>query len=156
MTWKLPKELEPFREYIYTGIFDSVESAHRVNLGNNKFNFIDFQIQLLQRLIKAGLLNQWISVNDSLPEKTKKNQVKSYLVIRETESPVNYCKDWAGKGKPEIAAYCSDWPYPWSLRGTLTVAYWAELPKFNMKWEKGNEGEAGQWMPLPNPPKDYD
>jgi hypothetical protein len=70
-----------------------------------------------------------------------------YLVILDTESPAQHCKDWGGRGEPEIAAFCSHWkPYPWSARGSLSVAYWMPLPKFGKRWDQTVDGQPGRWI----------
>ncbi len=56
MTWKLPKELEPFREYLdYYMFYTSIEESFKHGTETEKTATVS-QINLLQRLIKAGLL----------------------------------------------------------------------------------------------------
>ena len=72
-----------------------------------------------------------------------------YLVILDTESKAQHCKDWAGRGKPEIASFCSQWtPCPWNARGSLSlsVAYWMPLPAFTKRWDATTNGQPGRWV----------
>ena len=87
-----------------------------------------------------GTFGKWEDANKVLPKKNG-----SYIVILETKSPVNYCQSWAGQGDPELNSFCDEWGYPWSGRGTLTVAYWMPTPKFNKRWQK-NHDKPGEWV----------
>lgn len=84
----------------------------------------------------------WISAEERLPEKDGR-----YLTILKSGARSNHAKRWAGMGEPEVTFYCESWPSKWNGRGQLVVAYWMELPKFNMVWVKNIEGEEGHWEP---------
>jgi hypothetical protein len=83
---------------------------------------------------------EWISVKDKLPEKDG-----SYLCVLKSGARSNHCKTWAGMGEPEIVYFCNDWHFKWNARGTLLVVYWMPLPKFDMVWQKNEEGKEGEW-----------
>ncbi len=76
---------------------------------------------------RAAARPTWIDARKTLPPPSK--WPVRYLVILDTESTAPHCQNWAGRGEPEIAYFCSDWAYPWSARGSLRVAYWMPLPK---------------------------
>jgi hypothetical protein len=81
--------------------------------------------------------DNWISVKDRLPKKDG-----LYLCVLESKARAPYCKTWGGMGQPEIKRFGENM---FVSRGTLEVAFWRELPKFNMKWNPKKEGEQGQW-----------
>ena len=93
-----------------------------------------------------ALENQnWIDARKTLPPLNE--LPKRYLVILDTKSPAQHCKDWAGRGEPEIAEFFSQWtPYPWMARGSLSVAYWMHLPEFSKRWDKTVDGQPGRWL----------
>ena len=70
-----------------------------------------------------------------------------YLVILISKARSNHAKDFAGRGKPEIATWCNrfDSSYKWACRGSLSVAYWRPMPEFTRKWIKGAEGEEARF-----------
>jgi len=93
----------------------------------------------------------WISVADKLPEPT--DRFEPYLVIVESKALAQHCKSWAGIGVPEIQYFHPNCPGSgWSGRGTLEVAFWRPLPKFNYAWAASEEGKCGHWQPLPPAP----
>lgn len=97
--------------------------------------------------VAQAYLNPWISVEERLPEKYGR-----YLTILASNARAQHAKRWAGMGKPEITVFCNDWPMKWNARGSLIVAFWQELPKFDMEWIMDVDGEQGHWQP--NPPEE--
>ena len=90
---------------------------------------------------------EWISVEDRLPEKDGR-----YLTIMKSDARAQHAKTWSGMGEPEPNYFCNDWDFKWNGRGGLTVAYWMDLPKFKMYWDKSIDGQTGKWRP--EPPKE--
>ena len=87
----------------------------------------------------------WIDARKELPHPSE--YPTRYLVILDTESVAQDCKDWSGRGEPEIAAFCSQWtPYPWTARGSLSVAYWMPLPQFTKRWDQTVDLQPGRWI----------
>jgi hypothetical protein len=71
-----------------------------------------------------------------------------YLCVLESKARAQHCKTWGGMGQPEVKRFfesCDCGENMFGSRGTLEVAFWRELPKFNMKWNPKKEGEQGQW-----------
>jgi len=66
----------------------------------------------------------------------------TYLAILKSTSRSNHAKTFAGCGKPEIAFRNNN---KWYCRGTLKVAYWLPIPKFEKKYVLGPEGEQARW-----------
>lgn len=87
---------------------------------------------------------RWIDARKKNPPDSKHG--REYLVILESRAKTQNCKTWVGMGSPETCTWCSDWVYGWSSRGTLCVAYWMPLPRFNMMWDRNVEGEEGRWV----------
>ena len=88
---------------------------------------------------------KWIDARKQAPPPSE--WPTRYLVILDTKSPAQHCKDWGGRGEPEIAAFCSQWNYPWICRSeTLEVAYWMPLPEFTKRWDKTSDGCPGRWV----------
>ena len=110
-----------------------------------RINILTFMANV-QEVINT-YLNPWISVEERLPEKDG-----IYLTILASDARAQHAKRWAGMGKPEITVFCNDWPMKWNARGSLIVAFWQELPKFDLEWIMDVEGEQGHWQP--NPPKE--
>jgi len=54
--WKLPEHLEPYREYIDTGGYLSIEDAFNAFIGDEDTINISAKLDLLQRLYDAGKL----------------------------------------------------------------------------------------------------
>ena len=86
----------------------------------------------------------WIDARKTLPPPSE--SPTRYLVILDTESQAQHRKTWGGMGEPEIAVFCSQWSYPWSVRGSLSVAYWMPLPRFNKQWDWTQDGQPGRWV----------
>ena len=89
----------------------------------------------------------WIDATKSVPPDNK--HPVGYLTILQTLAKAQHCKRWAGMGCPEITYYHQGWPSGWNARGSLSVAYWMPLPKFNGTWEPGIQGEEGRWILQP-------
>lgn len=87
-----------------------------------------------------GKFGEWHDASETLPNKNG-----DYLVILETISPNRDYQSWAGMGKPEINGFNEEWHFKWAGRGTLSVAFWMPLPKFDKKWQK-NFDKAGEWI----------
>lgn len=87
-----------------------------------------------------GKFGEWNDASKTLP-----NKDGCYLVILQTTSPNIECQSWSGIGEPEINTFYEEWHFKWSGRGTLTVAFWMPLPKFDKKWQK-NYDKAGEWV----------
>ena len=107
----------------------------------------DFSDPLDIAAVCRAYLNPWISVEERLPEKDGR-----YLTVLASNARAQHAKRWGGMGFPEITSFCRDWPMKWNARGSLIVAFWQELPKFDMEWIMDVEGEQGHWQT--NPPKE--
>lgn len=96
--------------------------------------------------MKDSLYPPWIDAEEQDPPYTEYS--KRYLVILKSNAIKNHAKDFAGCGEPEIAWWCNNYegPYKWNCRGTLVVAYWMPLPKFDKKYIKGFDGEQAKWL----------
>lgn len=91
-------------------------------------------------------MDKWIDARKTPPPDPGEIPAR-YLVILDTKSPAQHCKTWAGMGVPEFASYYKGWHYPWNARGSLSVAYWMEPPKFDMQWQMNADGTPGEWVP---------